>query len=54
MDRGGMVVGLAALVFVAVAFIVAAVGFARRRRNKNAKPGSGGRPGTGSPGQQEK
>ena len=39
---------------VFVAFIVAAVGFARRRRNKNTKPGSGGRPGTGSPGQQEK
>ena len=39
---------------VFVAFIVAAVGFARRRRNKNAKPGSGGRQGTGSPGQQEK
>ena len=39
---------------VFVAFIVAAVGFARRRRNKNAKPGSGGRQGTGSPGQQQK
>ena len=39
---------------VFVAFIVAAVGFARRRRNKNAKPGSGGRPGTGSPDQQQK
>ena len=43
---------IAGVVFVA--FIAAAVGFARRRRNKNAKPGSGGRPGTGSPGQQQK
>lgn len=43
---------IAGVVFVA--FIAAAVGFARRRRNKNAKPGSGGRPGPGSPGQQQK
>ena len=42
---------IAGVVFVA--FIVAAVGFARRRRNKNAKPVSGGRQGTGSPGQQQ-
>ena len=39
---------------VVVAVIAAAAGFARRRRNKNATPGSCGRPGTGSPGQQQK